>query len=265
MNTERVAAMLGGRLALVTGASSGIGEAVARRLGDAGCRVIAVARREERLRDLVATLPQGSTGVAADLRDPSTPGRLREAVDAAGGDLHLLVNNAGAGAGTGRAPHFGDVGAGDVEDLMELNFLSHVRVVAALLPAVRRAAPSAVVNVSSVSGRVGLGGATAYAASKFAMTGFTEALHCEEAPHGVHVACVFPGFATTEGFPQTDLMARRATRWMVTDAATVADAVIDAAVRRRPERTVPRAYAAVDVVRTVAPALWWRVAERLRR
>ena len=86
---------------------------------------------------------------------------------------------------------------------MELNFDAAVRLTEALLPLLRASAPSAIVNVASTAGRVARGDSGAYSAAKFALAGWTDALHLEEKPHGVHVGLVLPGFVATEGFPQT--------------------------------------------------------------
>jgi short-subunit dehydrogenase len=134
-----------------------------------------------------------------------------------------------------------------------------VRLTEALLPLLRRSAPSAIVNVGSVASRVSRPGAGAYSASKFALAGWTEALHMEERPHGVHVGLVQPGFAVTEGFPQRKLVERPLTRWMVSTDAKVAEGIVDAWKRRRAERYVPRPYALVPVAHALLPGLFRRV------
>ncbi len=143
-------------IALVTGASSGIGAATARRLAqDAGTRLVLVARREDRLRDLAAELPVPATYVAVDLTEEDAPARVRDHLEAEhGGRLDLLVNNAGA-SWRGR---FGDVGWENVRWTMALNFDAQVRLTEALLPLLRASAPSAIVNVASTAGRVARAG-----------------------------------------------------------------------------------------------------------
>src|SRR6478736_3032847 len=179
-------------IALVTGASSGIGEATARRIArEPGAMLILVARREDRLKALADELGCGAKVVAVDLTDDDAPAKVAEAV---GDELHLLVNNAGA-AWRGR---FGDTGWEHVKRHMELNFDAQVRLTEALLPALRRSAPSSIVNVASTSGP--------YSAAKYALAGWSDALHLEEQPHGVHVGLVLPGFVATEGFPQKELV-----------------------------------------------------------
>ncbi len=247
---------------MVTGASSGIGEATARRLDRDGWRLLLVARRADRLEALAATL-RDAHALPLDLTAPDAPATAAAAVDERFGRLDLLVNNAGS---AWRAA-FGDPDGGyeNVRRTMELNFDAVLRLTEALLPVLRRSAPSAVVNVGSVSGRVALPRAGAYSASKFALAGWSEALHLEEQEHGVHVGLVQPGFVATEGFPQADLVGRAATRWMVSTPERVAEAVVDAGPGGRAERFVPRPYAVVWPLRVAAPALWRRMARGMGR
>jgi short-subunit dehydrogenase len=253
-------------IALITGASSGIGEATARRLArEPGTRLILVARREQRLRALADELG-GATVICADITEDDAPARLAAVAEAEHGGLDLLVNNAGAAwratfADT-RSPdgaHGTGGGWENVRRHMELNFDAQVRVTEALLPLLRRSAPSAIVNVASTAGRVARGGTGAYSASKFALAGWTDALHLEEAAHGVHVGLVLPGFVATEGFPQRELVDRLLTRWIVSTPDKVAEAIFDAGPGGRAERYVPRAYWLAAVLRVVAPRLVRRV------
>lgn len=238
-------------VALVTGASSGIGAAAARRLArEPDAKLVLVARREDRLRELADEVG-GATVIAADLTDADAPARVAEAVEREHGKIDLLVNNAG-GAWRGQ---FGDEGWENVRRHMEINFDAVVRLTEALLPLLRRSAPSAIVNVSSVAGRVSRGNSGAYSASKFALIGWSEALHLEERAHGVHVGLVLPGFVATEGFPQRELRERRLTRRLVSRPERVAEAIVDVGLRGRAERYVPRPYWAVAALRGVAPGL----------
>jgi uncharacterized protein len=230
-------------LAVVTGASSGIGAATARLLMSEGWRVIAVARRGDRLE---ATVP-----LALDLTDADTPARVREAVEAEGGELKLLVNN----AGSEWRSSFGDGGYDNVRQTMDLNFDSVVRLTEALLPVLRASAPSSIVNVSSVAGRVGRPRNSAYAASKFALAGWSEAFGIEEKPHGVHVGLVLPGFISTEGFPHKGLRRSARTRWLVGRPEQVAKAIVRAGPGGRHEVYVPRFYGFVPRARHLAPRL----------
>jgi uncharacterized protein len=240
-------------VALVTGASSGIGEATARLLArEHGATLVLVARREDRLRDLVAEL--GGTYCACDLTEEGAPGRIRAHVEEHHERLDLLVNNAGA---AWRAT-FAEGGWENVKRHMEVNFDAVVRLTEALLPLLRRSAPSAIVNVSSTAGRVARPGSGAYSASKFALAGWSDALAGEEAPNGVHVGLVLPGFITTEGFPQRELNDNPLTRRLVSTPETGARAILDAGLNRKPERYVPRPYGIAAALRIVAPRLVWR-------
>jgi uncharacterized protein len=234
-------------IALVTGASSGIGAVTARRLArEPDATLVLVARREDRLRALARELPR-ATWVAADLVDSGAPARVREHLESEhGGRLDLLVNNAG-GAWRGE---FGDAGWENVRRTMELNFDAVVRLTEALLPLLRASAPSAIVNIASVAGRVGRAGSGAYSASKFALVGWSESLGLEEASRGVHVGVVLPGFVRTEGFPGQGVP-----RLILSKPEKVADAVVRAGIGRRHEVYVPRYWSVVPRLRVLVPGL----------
>jgi short-subunit dehydrogenase len=245
-----------GYVAVVTGASSGIGEATAHRLSrEPDARLVLVARREDRLRALAESLPAPASHVAVDLTDAAAPEVVRRHVEERHGRLDLLVNNAGS---AWRAS-FAEGGHANVARTMALNFDAQVRLTEELLPLLRASAPSALVNVSSVSGRVARAGSGAYSASKFALAGWSDSLFLEERPHGVHVGLVLPGFVATEGFPARELRERALTRWVVSKPERVAEAIVDAGPGRRAERYVPRAYGLSAAVRVLAPAVFRRV------
>jgi short-subunit dehydrogenase len=244
-------------IAVITGASSGIGEAAARRLArEPGASLVLVARREERLRALAASLGEERVSwVTADLVDDDAPARVRAHVQERHGRLDLLVNN----AGSGWRARFADGGYENVRRTMAVNFDAPVRLTEALLPLLRASAPSAIVNVASTAGRVARAGTGAYSASKFALAGWSDALWAEERAHGVHVGLVLPGFIATEGFPQTELTEKRLTRWAVSTPEQGAEAIFQAGVGRHPERYVPRPYALAAAFRVLTPGLVRRV------
>ncbi len=240
-------------VAIVTGASSGIGEATARRLArEPGTSLVLVARREERLRALAQSLGESRVSwVAVDLVDEDAPEQIRAHVVERHGRLDLLVNNAGA---AWRKP-FAEGGYENVRRTMAINFDAQVRLTEALLPLLRESAPSAIVNVASTAARVTRKGTGAYSASKAALASWSDALWAEEDAHGVHVGLVLPGFISTEGFPQSELTARPWTRWAVSTPERAAEAIYQAGVGRRPERYVPRPYAIAAALRILTPGL----------
>ncbi len=243
-------------IVVITGASSGIGEAAAWRFArEPGTKLVLVARREDRLKELAARLPAPATWVTADLTDEDAPGRVLAHIEEEHRRLDCLVNNAGA-AWRGS---FGDVGYENVRKTMELNFDAVVRLTEALLPLIRKSAPSSIVNISSTAGRISRGGAGAYSASKFALAGWTDALHLEEGTNGVHVGLVLPGYIKTEGFPADELTGKAATRWMVAKPEKAADAIWEAGPGGKAERYVPRPYGLAAVLRVIAPGLTRRV------
>lgn len=245
-----------GRVVLITGASSGIGEAAAWRFArEPGTELVLVARREDRLQDLAGRLPVPTTWVTADVTDDDAPARVLAHLEQQHGRLDCLVNNAGA-AWRGS---FADVGYENVHRTMELNFDAVVRLTATLLPLIRKSAPSSIVNISSTAGRISRGGAGAYSASKFALAGWTDALHLEEGPNGVHVGLVLPGYIKTEGFPADELTAKAATRWMVAKPEKAAEAIYEAGPGGKAERYVPRPYGLVAALRVLMPGLTRRI------
>ena len=247
---------ISGFVAAITGASSGIGEATARRIArEPGARLVLIARREDRLRALADELG-GASVIAVDLTEPGAPATVASTIENDHGELHMLVNNAGSswrGA-------FAEAGWENLERHMKLNFEAPARLTEALLPLLRRTAASgaqgvSIVNVASTAGRVSRPRTGAYSASKFALVGWTDALHLEERPHGVHVGLVLPGFIATEGFPATELKAKATTRWIVSSPERVAEAIMDAGPGGKAERYVPRPYWIAAATRILAPAL----------
>ncbi len=242
---------------VVTGASSGIGEAAARRLSrEPGASIVLVGRREERLRALADSLGEDRVSfLAVDLVDEQAPALILEHLLERHGRLDLLVNNAGA---AWRA-RFADGGYENVRRTMAINFDAQVRLTEALLPLLHSSAPSAIVNVASTASRVARAGSGAYSASKFALAGWSDSLWAEERANGVHVGLVLPGFISTEGFPQAELTAKPWTRWIVSSPDRAAEAIYQAGIGRHPERYVPRPYALAAALRVLTPGLVRRV------
>lgn len=183
---------LSGRAALVTGASKGIGHAIATALLSEGARVAAVSRtRNEELDALSGDVVH----IPADLMDPEAPASAVARAVEAFGELHVLVNNAGGPPPGDRLPHTGFVGRSDADwrAMLELNLLAAVRATRAALPALLEADGGAIVNVASGNARQPLPINVDYSAAKAAMLSLTKALSEEFAPQGVRVNAVSPG------------------------------------------------------------------------
>lgn len=246
---------LAARIAVVTGASSGIGEATVLRLAEEGWTVVAAARRTERLAELVRRAEErgdAGTVVAAtlDVRDTASVDALAARVRDEYGACHLLVCNAGIGGGS----LSGRDDLGTALDVIDVNLAGTVRCCAAFAELLSRSAPSQVINIASVAGKLGLGPA-AYVASKFGMVGLSEALGVAWRGRGVTVTQLNPGFVNTEGFPQTWAEGTPVARLVV--GPEVVSRAVSRAVRRRSEEvTTPRWYRAFVVLRHVATPIW---------
>jgi NADP-dependent 3-hydroxy acid dehydrogenase YdfG len=187
------------RIAVVTGASSGIGAATARRLDAEGFHVVAVARRADRLNDLVGSLRTATAVVADVTSDASVTGLVGVLSDLcnSGGTVELLVNNAG-----------GAIGAESVESadlahwqwMFDVNVLGTVRVTKALLPLLEQSGRATIVVLSSTAGLVVYEGGGGYTAAKHAQTAVAETLRLELNGRPVRVVEIDPGMVKTEEF-----------------------------------------------------------------
>ncbi|MBA2356811.1 MAG: SDR family NAD(P)-dependent oxidoreductase [Actinobacteria bacterium] len=243
------------RVAVVTGASSGIGASLARALAARGWHTVLLARREERLRALANEL--GGDYEVCDVGD-------RDAVEAAAAriaDRHraiaLLVNNAGI---PGRAGFL----AADPERIVEVlrvNYLGSVWCLRAFLPGLEAAGRADVVNVVSVAGTVAYPPSGPYGATKHAQLAFSRAVAAELRPRGIRVHTVLPGFVETEGFPQRAVMRNPLLRRLVVDPDLVVRRILGALEHDRRELHVPRWYRAATLAQALAPGLLSRMLE----
>ena len=244
------------RVAVVTGASSGIGEAIARELSGRGWRCVLVARREDRLRRLATEL-DGEPEVC-DVGNREAVAAMAERVRSRHPQLHLLVNNAGM---PGRAG-FSEIDDERLEQLVRVNYLGGVWCLRAFLPALSAAGGSDVVNVVSVAGTVAFAPSGPYSASKHAQLAFSRAVTAELRPRGIRVHTVNPGFVETEGFPQRAVLQSRLFRRLVIEPTDVARHVVHVVENDRRETFVPRIYRLAAIAQAVVPGLVGRAGAR---
>ena len=182
------------RVVLITGASMGIGEALARAYAAQGARLVLAARSAERLQQVVTALPQGrALAVPTDLTDSR---QIPELVDRAlqrFGCVDILVNNAAVGLFS----TLGDMDRVEFQRLFALNVFAPIYLIQTVLPLMKYRRQGQIVNISSVAGHVALPGMAAYSASKFSLRAFTDALRVEVKPFGIHVLGIYPGRVRT--------------------------------------------------------------------
>lgn len=203
MERSDAAVAPGARTVLVTGASSGIGAATARRLAAAGTTVALVARRADRLDAVLADCLVGAPASrrwVADLDDPSSAAALAEEIWDTLGHLDVVVHNAGIPL---RRP-VTRLTIADVERALRVNYLAPVAMTLALLPQMLARRQGCIVNVSSLGGRLGVTTEAAYCGSKFALAGWSESIAADLAGTGVRVRLVLPGAVDTEIWDRPD-------------------------------------------------------------
>jgi NAD(P)-dependent dehydrogenase (short-subunit alcohol dehydrogenase family) len=245
------------KVAVVTGASSGIGAEIARGLARKGWLCVLVARREDRLRTLAGEI--GGEVEVCDVGDrvavEATAARVLERHPRIG----LLVNNAGISARAG----FVDGSPEVIEAVIRINYLGGVWCLRAFLPGLEAAAPSDVVNIVSVAGDVAFPPSGPYSASKHAQLAFSRATAAQLRRRRIKVHTIKPGFVETEGFPQAWLPgpAQR----LVVGPGKVAEHVLASLEHGRGESSVPRYYGLAGRLQAFIPNTFARVLGFSRR
>ena len=233
------------RVSVVTGASSGFGVEIARRLAARGDRCVLLARRADRLEALAEEI--GGEAEPCDVSDRAAVDAVAERVLERHPRIDVLVNNAGI---PGRTSFLGG-DAEKIESLIRINYLGGVWCLNAFLPGLLAAAPSHVVNIVSVSGVVAGPPSGPYSASKHAQLAFSRTVAAELRGRGVRVHTVKPGFAETEGFPQKWLP--KLVQRIVIGPEEVADHVLRSLERNRGETTVPWFYGPLGALQDMFP------------
>ncbi|WP_411818030.1 SDR family oxidoreductase [Hyphococcus sp. DH-69] len=256
---------------LVTGASSGIGEATAVHLAHKGFKVFAAARRIEKLNQLSALGSGRIHPVAMDVTDQSSINDALDRIRSEGNTLFGLVNNAGISV----IGPFEELSLDDWRKQFEVNLFGVVALTRSVLPQMREAGRGRIINIGSISGRIAAAFQSPYAASKHALEGMSDSLRREVAPHGIKVSVIRPVFINTAmGQDQQDALDRFATNGPYADQVRtfkawhakghptapspiiVAEAVHDALTARRPEAryTIPKSKMGLLALRNMLPS-----------
>ncbi len=243
------------QVVLVTGASSGIGYATAEAFAARGAIVVGVARREDRLQQLIEVCRRHSPQswyIAGDLGDRSVAEGAVDQTVARHGRLDILINN----AAVSKHKQIYHMSAEEAEWVMRVNFMSSVWTTLAAISCMLRSGSGTIVNVSSFAAKVAPPREAIYAASKAAMNSFTEGLWNDLAGSGIHVALINPGPIDTEIWLKEDEPVAYNGKKYPPEVVTAA--IFDAIDNRRHELTVPRrnpALLTARFLRLFAPAL----------
>ena len=246
---------LKGAVVVVTGASSGIGEATAVAFAKRGARVALAARRTERLESLADRIERAggrALALPCDVTDPRDLGTLRAVVEEALGPVDILVNNAGIPGGG----EFADLDETQIRRVVDVNLMGVLYGTHVFLPSMLARGRGHIVNIASLAGRFATPGASVYTATKHAVIAFSEAVNYETEPRSVLVTAVNPGFVATEGFPANGIPSR-----LVMPAERVAETVVRV-IRDEiaPECSVPRWASPFQAFRVLTPPLYrWGV------
>jgi short-subunit dehydrogenase len=263
-----------GGTAVVTGAASGIGEALAAQLAARGSHLVLVDRDKDRLGDVADRLRAAHPQLTvdshiADLSDDEQTAALAETLASGYPETTLLVNNAGVALG-GR---FDQVTLAEFDWVMAVNFRSVVRLTHALLPALKAHRGAHLVNVSSVFGIFAPAGQAAYSASKFAVRGFSEAVRHELAENGVGVTVVHPGGIKTRiaesartgsgvSAEEYEQGRKQFAKLLSMPPETAAAQIMAAIEKRRPRLLIGWSAKVPDVLVRLMPGSYWKLIAR---
>ena len=263
-----------GRTAVVTGAGSGIGRALAAGLAERGCHLALADVDEAGLAETARTIASNRVRVSRhrlDVADRAAVAAFPAAVAVEHPGVDLLFNNAGVALGG----YFADVSEADFDWLFEINFWGVVRMTRAFLPVLGRSEEARIVNVSSLYGLVAPPGQSAYAASKFAVRGFSQALRHELAGSRIGVTVVHPGGVATaiadNARVSGDVAPEEVTRQkaianslLKLPPARAAEIILAAAERRKGRVLVGTDARVVALIERLMPVSYWRIVERLK-
>jgi short-subunit dehydrogenase len=263
------------RTAVITGAGSGIGRAIAQSLAQRGCHLALADVSEAGLAETVGLLKETNVRVTShklDVADREAVAAFPQAVAAAHGGAALLVNNAGVALGG----TFDQISERDFEWLFEINFWAVVRLTRAFMPLLKANDEARLVNLSSLFGLISPPGQTAYAASKFAVRGFSNALRFELADSNVGVTVVHPGGVATKiadnarrpvGISNAEVneQIERARRVLTLPPAQAGEIIVKAVERNAARVLVGRDAKIMALLERLAPVSYWTILGPLLR
>ncbi|WP_420430157.1 SDR family NAD(P)-dependent oxidoreductase [Hyphobacterium sp.] len=264
----------GGKTAIVTGAASGIGAALARELADRGCHLALADINEAGLEDIASGLRSNDRRVTThvvDVADPVAIGAFAENVRNTHGEAHLLFNNAGVALGG----MFDQVTPEQFDRVIDINLQGVVRMTRAFLPLIRESGEGHITNISSIFGVIAPAGQTAYSAAKFGVRGFTMALRHELAGTSIGVSAVHPGGVATNiaktaergvgvSDEEYELGQKAADQSLVMPPPQAAGVILRGVERRKPRIFVGRdAHTLMWMERLLPTRYWGLIRKRL--
>lgn len=217
------------QVCIVTGSSSGIGEALARRLSESGAKVVLFARRGDRLHALAESLPGEALIVLGDVTQAQDRQILIEQTLDHWGRIDVLINN----AGKDDQANFLKIAAAEAEQILQINLVSAILLTHAVVPVMVQQKHGLIINVSSAMGYLNYPRAALYGSSKAGLSAFSLSLYRELKPYGVHVMNFIPGYTRSEMIPEkVDAKLPRFVK--VASASEVADLALKAALKGKP-------------------------------
>ncbi|MGH7767437.1 MAG: SDR family NAD(P)-dependent oxidoreductase [Candidatus Binatia bacterium] len=254
---------INGQVALITGASSGIGQRLAIDLAARGATVVGCSRSMERLKETADELKRHSPSsmvIACDVSEPKQVKHMVDKVMSQFGKIDVLVNNAGFGS----YQSFAESSLEAIESMLRTNYLGTVYCTKEALPSMIARRSGHIVNISSVAGKIATPNMASYCATKFAQIGLSESLYYELRPLGIHVSVVCPGPVRTKFRLLFDDLAPNAPAFVVLDTAAVSRAVIRTIENNRFEIIMPRALAFLCLLKALMPRVVRHLISNLR-